>query len=208
MMKHPDTYFTFGSSHTISAILPRGGTLADYWVRVSLPEDYPISPRRVFVEKFTEIYCPNSAQFAFEYYGGEKLDKSYFRKGELCLITEDGIIEAPVSDVPKDKIDLEKEQRETYRKQREAIERSTATYEAKRDAERRAFKAAGGHAYPTPDAAYAGMTLRQHYAGLAMQTLVGAFSANGMTSDKQVRQMADAAVFTADMLLHALKEKP
>lgn len=102
-----------------------------------------------------------------------------------------------------DKIDIAEQQRETFRKQREALERSTADYEAARDAERRAFKAAGGHAYPTPEDAYAGMTLREHYAGQAVQGLLAAHA--NRPSTRHPSEIAEQAVRVADELLYALK---
>jgi hypothetical protein len=69
------------------------------------------------------------------------------------------------------RIDMEKLLKKNMREQREATERAIADYEAARDAERRAFKAAGGHAYPTEGDCETGMTLRDYFAGQALATI-------------------------------------
>ena len=102
-----------------------------------------------------------------------------------------------------DKIDIAEQQRETFRKQREALERNAADYEAARDAERRALKAAGGHAYPSTESG--GMTLREHYAGEAMQGLLQAYAKRGSSPASHISEICQEAVSAADELLHALK---
>jgi hypothetical protein len=101
------------------------------------------------------------------------------------------------------RIDMEKLLKKNMREQHEATERAIADCEAARDAERRAFKAAGGHAYPTPEDAYAGMTLLEHYAGQAMQGLLAAHA--NRPSTRHPSEIAEDAVRVANELLYALK---
>jgi hypothetical protein len=68
-----------------------GGRLADYFVTVDLPEGFELTHREVFMRDFTSRYCPRDSQFAFEYDQARPLDSSYFPRGELCRITEEGI---------------------------------------------------------------------------------------------------------------------
>ena len=83
--------FTFGTSHMSSYPLPLGGgRLADYWVEVSLPKDYDIPHRLIFIEHFANRYLPDPMQWAFEYLEQEHKPQ-YFPGGCLCRITQDGI---------------------------------------------------------------------------------------------------------------------
>jgi hypothetical protein len=68
-------------------------------------------------------------------------------------------------------IDADALRAKNMREQREAAERSAAEFDAKIKAERRAFKAAGGHAYPTDGDDETGMTLRDYFAGQALATI-------------------------------------
>lgn len=83
-------HFTFGQAHMTSFPLPEGGRLADYWVSVTLPTTTEESHRAVFIREFMEKYCPNPAQFAFEY-DDDKFERKWFPNGQLCLITSNGI---------------------------------------------------------------------------------------------------------------------
>ena len=89
-MTRTRSYFTFGHSHMTNYPLPYGGTIADYWVTVELPEEMAGEHRDVFIREFTERHCPRPNQFAFEY-DDSRLDSKYFPGGQLCLITEEGI---------------------------------------------------------------------------------------------------------------------
>jgi hypothetical protein len=105
-----------------------------------------------------------------------------------------------------DKIDIEEARQNSFRKQSEAAARANDAYTAKLLARRATFKAAGGHAYPTHEDAEAGMTLRQHYAGLAMQSLIQAYAATGIFAPTHMPALCQEAIDAADELLHALKE--
>jgi len=84
-------YFTFGRNHMSNYPLPpRGGVLADYWVTVDTTAKGALSHRGLFIEHFTNRYCPAPNQFAFEY-GDDNFKPAYFPGGELCVITDDGI---------------------------------------------------------------------------------------------------------------------
>jgi hypothetical protein len=102
-------------------------------------------------------------------------------------------------------IDIEASRKKNMRAQREAAERSAAAFDAKLKAERRAFKAAGGHAYPTDGDDETGMTLREHYAGLAMQGLMQAHASQGTSPMPTMSELCRQAVSAADDLLHALE---
>lgn len=91
--KRTRSHFTFGSSHMTNFPLPRGGTIADYWVTVELPEEMAGMHRDVFIEHFTTHYCPRPNQFSMEYDDG-RFNAAYFPGGQLCLITERGIHDA------------------------------------------------------------------------------------------------------------------
>jgi hypothetical protein len=98
--------------------------------------------------------------------------------------------------------------KKNMRAQHAAAERSAAEFDAKIKAERAAFTAAGGHAYPTPDDASVsgcGMTLRQHYAGQAMQALIQAYAATGIFAPAHMPALCKEATDAADELLYALK---
>jgi hypothetical protein len=101
------------------------------------------------------------------------------------------------------RIDMEKLLKKNMREQHEATESAIADYEAARDAERRAFKAAGGHAYPSTESG--GMTLREHYAGQAVQGLIQAHASQGTSPTLYMSEICKQAVSAADELLHALK---
>lgn len=85
-------HFTFGQVHTTTYEgLPDGHMLADYWVTVQLPEELDGQHRTFFINHFTKLYCPDPAQFGFEYRSDE-LDQRYFPRGCLCLINQEGIL--------------------------------------------------------------------------------------------------------------------
>ena len=81
-------YFTFGTSHMCSYPLPGPGHVSDYWVTVTLPEDYHLTHREVFMRQFTGYYCATPYQFSFEY--ADNFKPQYFPGGELTEITEGG----------------------------------------------------------------------------------------------------------------------
>jgi len=83
-------HFTFGQAHMTNYPLPRGGSIADYWVTVSLPDDSDLTHRDVFIQHFTTHHCPRPMQFAMEY-EDHRLNPDYFPGGQLCVITENGI---------------------------------------------------------------------------------------------------------------------
>lgn len=90
--------FTFGQSHMSSFPLPKkGGRLADYWVEVDIPRSHPFDHRSVFIEHFTEEYCPRPMQWNVEY-TSSAFQKEYFTGGCLCKINEFGIIEEEKDD--------------------------------------------------------------------------------------------------------------
>ncbi len=84
-----DMYFTFGQDHMTNFPLPRGGRIADYWVRVNLPK-YALNHRELFIMLFTSYHCPSRMQFAMQY-SEDSFEPEFFPNGELCLITEGGI---------------------------------------------------------------------------------------------------------------------
>ena len=75
--------FTFGHTHVCTLQTPF--ILADHWVEVTLPKDYHMSHREVFVEMFTMPLCPSPDQFSFEYLEKD-FDASYFPGGPLAQI--------------------------------------------------------------------------------------------------------------------------
>jgi D-serine deaminase-like pyridoxal phosphate-dependent protein len=93
--------------------------------------------------------------------------------------------------------------KKNMREQHEATERSVAEYNARTKAERAAFAAAGGYAYPSTESG--GMTLREHYAGQAMQGLLQACATQGTSPTPHIAEICREAVSAADELLHALK---
>jgi hypothetical protein len=96
--------FTFGLDHTTTFPLPRGGVLADYWVEVRV-QDSDVSPRSIFVDNFTRLYCPRDEQFAFEYkLPSEHFQHTFFPKGCLAVITIDGL--AGVASKPQPNFEL------------------------------------------------------------------------------------------------------
>lgn len=84
-------YFTFGQTHMTNFPLPRGGRLADYYVKVTLRKDWDETHRHVFMREFTSQFCPEPIQFAFEYDEGT-LKMDCFPKGQLCEITDSEIV--------------------------------------------------------------------------------------------------------------------
>ena len=82
-------YFTFGQGHMTNFPLPHGGRIAYYWVRVDLYEKCPMTHREIFISQFTTYYCPCPMQWAMEY--DEEPSEAYFPKGELCVVTIDGV---------------------------------------------------------------------------------------------------------------------
>ncbi len=80
-------YFTFGTNHMTNFPLPHGGRLADYWVTVEAEEDH----RKIFMDQFTEHYCPRRVQFSMEY-DDDDFNREYFPNGELCVVRSTGIV--------------------------------------------------------------------------------------------------------------------
>jgi hypothetical protein len=84
---YKDHFFTFGQVHVCDIPLPRGGRLADYYVRVSIPkvlkEEY--DHRTLFIDLFTRVHCPDHIQFAFEY-TPDTFETRYYPKGVLFWI--------------------------------------------------------------------------------------------------------------------------
>lgn len=74
-------YFTFGSAHITKYGLP----MQDYWVTV-VADDYS-NARHLFCELFSSKHMPAIDKWAFQY-KEEDFDRSYFRKGEYCKITQ------------------------------------------------------------------------------------------------------------------------
>jgi hypothetical protein len=85
-MKPITRHFTFGSGHACSHPEMRSH-ISNHWVSVTLPEGHAKTHRQVFIEQFTEHYCPRPNQFAFEY-GDNLFDATYFPAGELVEIKE------------------------------------------------------------------------------------------------------------------------
>ena len=78
-------YFTFGQIHT-STHPKQKVRLADYWVEVLLPENYPKLHRQVFIEQFADVYLPRPMQWSFEYGPGNRFMKDLFPAGCLTRI--------------------------------------------------------------------------------------------------------------------------
>jgi hypothetical protein len=87
----------------------------------------------------------------------------------------------------------------------DAAARSADDWKAIQAAERDAFIAAGGHAYPTHEDDEVGMTLREHYAGQAMQVMIQGFATRGGSPTSHIPELCLEAVRVADELLYALK---
>jgi len=84
-------YFTFGQNHMTNYPFPRPGRLADYIVKVTLPQNSPFDHRTIFIDKFMHYHCPSNSQFSMEY-TAEGFRPEHFPAGILCELDEHGII--------------------------------------------------------------------------------------------------------------------